>query len=99
SSSFFGEENVPLQAITMGVGTILKARKILVMALGEHKSKIVQRTVEGEPSPEVPATFLQGHPNTLFVIDSAASSQLSSIDTPWLVTQCEWSPFLERKAV
>lgn len=99
SSSFFGEENVPLQAITMGVGTILKAKKILVMALGEHKAKIVKRTVEGEPSPEVPATFLQDHVNTLFVIDSAAATQLSSVDTPWLVSQCDWTEFLERKAV
>ena len=99
ASSFFGEENVPLQAITMGVGTILRAKKIIVMALGEHKAKIVKRTVEGEPSPEVPATFLQQHPNTLFAIDSAASTQLSAVDTPWLVAQCEWTPFLERKAV
>lgn len=99
ASSFFGEENVPLQAITMGVGTILKAKKIIVMALGEHKAKIVKRTVEGDPTPEVPATFLQGHPNTLFAIDSAASAQLSAVDTPWLVAQCDWTPFLERKAV
>lgn len=99
SASFFGEENVPLQAITMGVGSILKAKKIIVMALGEHKAKIVKRTVEGEPSADVPATFLQGHPNTLFAIDSAAATQLTAVDTPWLVGTCEWTPFLERKAV
>ncbi len=99
SSGFFGEENVPLQAITMGVGTILKAKKIIVMALGEHKAPIVKRTVEGEPSAEVPATFLQGHPNTIFAIDFAAATQLTAVDTPWLVQTCDWTPFLERKAV
>ncbi len=99
ASSFFGDDNVPLQAITMGVGSILKARKIIVMALGEHKAKIVKRTIEGEPSAEVPATFLQGHPNTLFAIDSAAATELTAVDTPWLVGTCEWTPFLERKAV
>ncbi|MGC1274745.1 MAG: glucosamine-6-phosphate deaminase [Planctomycetaceae bacterium] len=99
ASGFFGAENVPLQAITMGVGTILKAKKIIVMALGEHKASIVKRTVEGEPSAEVPATFLQGHPNTIFAIDFAAATQLTAVDTPWLVQTCDWTPFLERKAV
>jgi len=99
SSGFFGEENVPLQAITMGVGTILRAKKIIVMALGEHKAAIVKRTVEGEPSAEVPATFLQSHPNAIFTIDFAAATQLTAVDTPWLVQTCDWTPFLERKAV
>ena len=99
ASGFFGEENVPLQAITMGVGTILKAKKIVVMALGEHKAGIVKRTVEGDPTPETPATFLQGHPHTLFAIDRAAATQLTAVDTPWLVGACAWTPFLERKAV
>ncbi len=99
ASGFFGEENVPLQALTMGVGTILKAKKIIVMALGEHKAGIVKQTVEGEPTAEIPATFLQGHANTLFAIDRSAATQLTAVDTPWLVGSCCWTPFLERKAV
>ena len=99
ASDFFGEENVPLQAITMGVGTILAARKIIIMALGEHKAGIVKRTVEGEPTGDVPATFLQDHRNALMAIDRAAASQLTALDTPWLVGNCTWTPHLEKKAV
>jgi len=64
ASDFFGIENVPRRAITMGVGTILKARKILLLAFGENKAGIVARSVQGETTPTIPATFLQQHPNT-----------------------------------
>ena len=59
SADFFGEENVPREAITMGVATILDAREILILATGEHKSAIVHRAVEGEIDHEIAATFLQ----------------------------------------
>src|SRR6185312_5417873 len=61
AADFFGEENVPREAVTMGVGTILEAREILILATGEHKAHIVRRAVEGEVDHEVAATFLQRH--------------------------------------
>jgi glucosamine-6-phosphate deaminase len=99
SSSFFGEENVPSQAITMGVETILSAKKIIIMALGEHKAPIVRRAVEGEVSESVTASFLQKHPHAVFVVDEAAASHLTSVQTPWLVGRVDWTPQLEKRAV
>lgn len=96
---FFGEENVPRQAITMGIGTILDSKKIFLMAWGEHKADIIARTVEGEISEQVPATYLQDHPNTEVILDKAASSQLTREKTPWLVRSCEWTDSLIKKAV
>ena len=69
----------------MGVGTILNAKKIILMAWGEGKSSIVQETIEGEVSDHVPATFLQSHPNTRIVLDNASSANLVRQKTPWLV--------------
>lgn len=99
AADFFGEENVPRQAITMGIGTILDAEKIILMAWGEHKAKIVARMLEGEPSEQVPATFLQEHTNTQVILDEAASMQLTRERTPWLVGSCDWTDKLVKKAV
>lgn len=99
ASSFFGEENVPLQAITMGVETILASRKIIIMALGEHKAPVVRRAVEAEVTDEVTASFLQNHPHAVFVVDEAAASQLTAVKTPWLVGRVNWTPQLEKRAV
>src|SRR5205807_10307769 len=79
ASSFFGEENVPHQALTMGVGTILDARKIVLMAFGEHKAPIVQRAVEGAVSDSVTASFLQQHPDATFLLDESAAGELAAI--------------------
>jgi glucosamine-6-phosphate deaminase len=99
ASDFFGEENVPKKAITMGVGTILKAKRIIMMAWGEGKASIIQRAVEGPVTDQVPSTFLQKHSNTLVVLDDAASSKLTAIKTPWLLDSCQWDERLIRKAV
>lgn len=99
ASGFFGEDNVPVQAITMGVGTILEAKKIIIMALGDHKAKIVRKAVEDDATDDVTASALQRHNNTLFVLDDAASSELTAIKTPWLVGPVDWTPALEKKAV
>lgn len=99
ASSFFGEENVPPQAITMGVGTILEAKKIIIIALGEHKAPIVRKAVEGEVTDEIPATFLQKHPHAVFVVDESAASKLTAGEMPWLVGRTEWTPQLEKRAV
>ena len=99
AADFFGEENVPREAITMGVGTILEAREILILATGEHKAEIVRRAVEGEIDHEVAATFLQRHPDTIFYLDSAAAAALTRIATPWRLGPVEWTPDLVIRAV
>lgn len=99
AGDFFGEENVPVRALTMGVGTILSARKIMIMAFGEHKASIVRRAVEGEVTDEITASFLQKHPQTVFVLDEAAASKLTAVQTPWLVGPVDWTPTLEKKAI
>lgn len=99
ASDFFGEENVPRRAITMGVGTILAAREIFIVAFGEHKADIVAQAVEGEVTPSVSASFLQIHPCVNFVMDLAAAQQLTRYSCPWLVDHVDWTPLLIRKAV
>jgi glucosamine-6-phosphate deaminase len=99
SADFFGEEFVPREAITMGVATILDAREIAILATGEHKASIVRRAVEGDVDVEVAATFLQGHANTTFYVDSAASVELTRFATPWLVDEVKWTTDLMVRAV
>ena len=99
ASSFFGVENVPRQAITMGVGTILKAKRLLLMAWGEGKANIIKQTVEGEITSKVPATYLQNHKNAEIILDEAASAELTQIKTPWLIGPIRWTHSLIRKAV
>jgi len=99
ASDFFGVENVPRRAITMGVGTILKAHKILLLAFGENKSRVVKSAVEGEMTPTIPATFLQQHPNTEFVLDRAAAADLREIKSPWLFQSVDWDAAMVRRAV
>ena len=99
AADFFGEDNVPREAVTMGVGTILEAREIVILATGEHKAHIVRRAVEGEVDHEVAATFLQRHPATTFYIDGSAGARLTRIATPWLLGPVEWTPQLTVNAV
>ncbi|OWP63181.1 glucosamine-6-phosphate deaminase [Hymenobacter amundsenii] len=101
ASDFYGEENVPRRALTMGVGTILEARHVVLLAWGEGKAAVVKRLVEGEPTDTVPATYLQHHPAVQVVLDEAAAAELSPRKTPWLAGEtCDWQqPALVRKAV
>lgn len=99
SPAFMGEDNVPLRALTMGVGTIMDARKVILMAYGEHKAPIVHKALEGQISENVTASFLQEHPDATFVCDQAAARHLSAIDKPWTVGPVVWNDFLTRKAV
>ena len=71
--SFGGEENVPTHAITMGVGTILEARRVVLMARGASKREVVRRAMSGEVGPEVPASFLQNHTNVGWFLDHDAA--------------------------
>lgn len=99
ASDFFGEENVPRRAITMGVGTILQARRIILMAWGEGKASIVRKAVEGPVTESVTASFLQEHPNVTIVLDTASSAELTRIKTPWLLGEVKWTEKLTRAAV
>lgn len=99
SGEFGGIENVPFRAITMGVNTVMNARRIVLLAWGEKKAPIVQKAVEEPISDEVPATSLQHHPNCSFIIDELAASELVRAKCPWLCTKVEWTPRMVRKAV
>ncbi len=99
AADFFGEENVPLEAITMGISTILEAREIVLIATGEHKAAIVKRAVEGDIHPDVAATYLQTHPAVTVYLDRAAASELTRVATPWLLGEVSWNPALETEAV
>jgi glucosamine-6-phosphate deaminase len=99
ASDFFGEENVPRRAITMGVGTILAARRVIIIAFGEHKAPIAVQAIEGEMTPAIPATFLQLHPQATFYLDSAASQSLSRTLRPWIYETVDWTRETIRKAV
>ncbi len=99
ADDFIEIDNVPRKAITMGVGSIMKAKRVILMAWGEGKAPIIAKTVEGKPNDLVPATFLQSHPNVTFVLDEAASAKLTRVNTPWLVASCTWSEYQIKRAV
>jgi len=99
ASDFFGEANVPRRAITMGVGTILKARRILMLAFGEGKASIVARAVEGPVTETVAASFLQQHPAAEVLLDLAAAEQLTRVKCPWMLGAIEWNENAIKKAV
>jgi glucosamine-6-phosphate deaminase len=89
ASDFFGEWNVPRKAITMGVETILSAKKVVLMAWGEHKSQVIKRAVEGEMTAQIAASFLQQHPHARIVLDAAGAAELTRFKTPWLLGSME----------
>lgn len=97
--TFLGIDNVPRKAITMGIGTVMNAKRIVLLAWGANKAEIVKKTIEGEITGEVPATYLQKHNNTTFLLDNEAASALTREKTPWLVTSCKWDEQLKLKAV
>jgi glucosamine-6-phosphate deaminase len=99
SRDFGGKQNVPAKAITMGIGTIFRARAIILMAWSKKKAPIIKKAVEGELSAEVPATYLQLSDNVEFILDEAAASELTRFNTPWLVKDCIWDDILRKKAV
>ena len=104
AGDFGGEENTPRYAITMGVRTILEARRVVLMAWGQHKAEIVREAAEGPVTPQVTASFLQEHDQVRFVIDRAAAGALTRYRTPWLLGALgdlglEWDPAMVRRAV
>jgi glucosamine-6-phosphate deaminase len=99
ASDFFGQEHVPRRAITMGVGSILGARQIIMLAFGEHKAPVIAKAVEGEVSASIAASFLQEHPSSVVVLDEAAADSLTRYKSPWLLGPVEWDEAKVRKAV
>jgi len=99
ADAFFGEENVPNQAITMGVGTILDARCIYLLAFGERKAPIIQKAAENTPTEAVTSSFLQEHLNATLVLDEPAATDLSARRRPWELGSIRWTDDLIRKAV
>ncbi|MEQ1553710.1 MAG: glucosamine-6-phosphate deaminase, partial [Ferruginibacter sp.] len=96
---FGGMANVPRKAITMGIGTILKAKRIVLMAWGERKASIIQQAVEGIVTEYIPASYLQGHKNASFVLDESCSTELARRKTPWLTDMVKWDNAMIRKGV
>lgn len=100
ASDFRGEQNVPHFAITMGVGTILRAKKLVLMAWGENKAGVVAKAVEGPMTEAVSASFLQDHADARFFIDTGASRELTRVKLPWLTgTPVAWTPRETRRAM
>ena len=98
AKDFGGYKKVPEKAITMGVGTVLSARRIVLLAWGANKAAIISRTIEGDVSAQIPATFLQEHNNTTFVIDETAASELIRYKTPWLASDYDFQQDEEKIA-
>ena len=99
AGDFQGMNNVPTRAITMGIDTIRRARRVVLVAWGHKKAPIVRQAVEGERTGEVPASFLQDHDNLTILLDREAGSDLRRFRTPWLVGPCDWDEGLTRKAI
>jgi glucosamine-6-phosphate deaminase len=99
AGDFFGEANVPRRAITMGVGTIIGARRILMLAFGEGKARIVASAVEGPITQSVAASFLQEHDDAEVMLDLAAAEQLTRVKSPWVLGAVAWDQRVIRKAV
>jgi glucosamine-6-phosphate deaminase len=99
ASDFFGEEHVPRRAITMGVGTILDARRVVLMAFGEHKAPVIAEAVQEPITSVIAASFLQEHPNAQIMLDEAAAAQLTRLKAPWLLGPVDWTENTVRKAV
>ena len=96
---FSSIENVPAGVITMGLGTIMDAKKIVLISWGESKAAILKKAVEGHASDAIPASCLQHHPNVKVITDLSSAYDLTRISHPWLVTKCDWDNKLIRRAI
>jgi glucosamine-6-phosphate deaminase len=99
AGDFESVTQVPRLSVTMGISTILKSRKIILMAWGSSKAPAVQKSLEGPATEEMPASLLQQHEDTLFVADESAASDLIRFKAPWLSGDCDWNGDILRKAV
>ncbi len=99
SYEFGNMSQVPRMAITMGISTILKSKKIVLMAWGQAKAPVIQKAVEKEVTEDIPASLLQTHDDCVFVLDESAASDLTRIKYPWLTGECEWNDPMIKRAV
>lgn len=99
SYEFANISEVPRLAITMGISSILKSKKIILMAWGPGKAPIIKKAVEEEVTDQVPASLLQNHDDATFVVDETAAAELTRNKSPWLTGECEWTPKMIKKAV
>ena len=99
SYEFVNISQVPRLAVTTGISTIMKAKKILLMAWGQSKAPVVKSSMEDNITESIPASLLQNHDNCVFVLDELAASELTRVKSPWLTGDCEWTPKLIRRAV
>jgi glucosamine-6-phosphate deaminase len=99
SHEFQNISQVPRLAITMGISTIMKSRRIVLMAWGQLKAPVIQKAVEGNVTEQIPASLLQQHDNVTFVTDEIAASELTRFKSPWLTGDTIWTPQMIRKAV
>ncbi len=98
-AEYFQSETVPKTAVTLGIGNILSANKIICVAWEEDSAQALFDTVEGAMTDLVPASFLQVHGDACIIADLDASSHLTRISHPWKVTSCEWNDHLIRRAI
>jgi glucosamine-6-phosphate deaminase len=96
---FANISQVPRLAITMGISTILKSKKIILMAWGPSKAPVVKKAVEDDDTEQLPASLLQNHDDVIFVVDETAAAELTRNKSPWLTGDCEWTPKMIKKAV
>jgi glucosamine-6-phosphate deaminase len=96
---FANISQVPRLAITMGLNTIMKAKKIILLAWGPGKAPVIQKAVEGHVSEQVPASLLQQHSDCIFVLDQLAAAELTRFKSPWLTGEIEWDSKTIKKAV
>ncbi|MBL7756189.1 MAG: glucosamine-6-phosphate deaminase, partial [Chitinophagaceae bacterium] len=96
---FANISEVPRLAITMGISTILKAKRIALMAWGPNKAPVIKEAVEEDSTEQVPASLLQNHDHVTFYIDESAAAELTRFKSPWLTGDCEWTPLMIKKAV
>ncbi len=99
SKDFQGLNNTPKTAITLGIKQIMRAKQVILMAWGEGKSSIIKASAEGPITEQVPASYLQDHPNSIFILDKGSSSKLTRVSTPWIVEKVEWNEKMIKKAV
>lgn len=99
AKSFGGLAGVPLRGVSMGIGSIRAARRILLVALGEAKAPALAAAVEGPATTTCPASLLQDHPDVTVIADPAAAGRLDAVRRPWLVGAVAWDQPMVLRAV
>lgn len=99
AADFFSEENVPEAGVTLGLGTLLEAREVILVAIGEGKSRIVKKTVEGLVEPAVPASYFQRHETAKIFVDRGAAESLTRLKKPWVLGDLDWAEQRKYRAV